>query len=418
METSPQKKRIDFFEQQYNAWDFKTQFGAVISGVQSGKTFLGSHWAGKKIKEFPKGNGLICAPTYKILQQSTLDKFFKEYPVLRRFYKEQKGVIELPTGGKVFIRSADQPLGIEGMTINWAWLDEAGMASRLLWTVIRSRVSFTGGQVLITTTPYNMGWLYQEFYLPWQKGTDKDLSVFTWRSIDNPFFPVEFYNKEKERLRPEEFSRRYMGEFRKMEGLVYDIAGRQIIAPPQDLTDFIKKTSFIGAGIDWGWHIAAIGVCALKDNAWHIIGEWYESKKTTAEIIQAAKNLRSEFKIQRFFPDPAEPDRIKECQDAGLNMAEVNKDLKGGISTIQQMIKDDRFYVSNTCRNFLDEAENYHYLEGQEGKPFKDEPVKVSDHLMDAIRYVIQTYDPAKEMAFIPTEQSGGQKPFYPDLGF
>ena len=88
-----QHKRVDFFETQYNAFYFETQFGAAIAGVQSGKTFLGSHWSGKKIKEFRQGNGLICAPTYKILQHSTLEKFFKEYPVLRKFYKEQKGVI-------------------------------------------------------------------------------------------------------------------------------------------------------------------------------------------------------------------------------------------------------------------------------------------------------------------------------------
>ncbi len=409
-----QIKRVDFFETQYNAFNFETQFGAVIAGVQSGKTFMGSHWAGKKISEFKKSNGLIAAPTYKILQHSTLDKFFGEYPVLRKFYKEQKGVIELPTGGKVFIRSADEPLGIEGMTINWAWLDEAGMASRLLWTVIRSRVSFTGGQVLITTTPYNLGWLYQDFYLPWKEGNDKDLSVFTWRSIDNPHFPKEFFDKEKSRLRAEEFARRYCGEFRKMEGLVYTLSKEQIIDP---IPEFYKKGGFVGAGIDWGFkNPSGILVASVYENAWYIIGEWKEVGKTTAEIIQASKNMRSEFKIQRFFPDPAEPDRIKEYQDAELNVAEVNKDIKGGISHIQQLIKDERLFVFNTCTNFLDEIESYHYAEGKEGKADKDEPEKFNDHLMDAMRYLIFSYDPGQEK--IIYEQSGGIKPFFPKLNF
>src|SRR5216683_2608917 len=96
---------IELFDQQFAAFNFKTQFGAAIAGVQGGKTFLGSVWAGKKINEFPDKDGCIIAPTYKILQQSTLTKFFQQFPQLRRYYKEQKSVIELPTGGRVFIRS-------------------------------------------------------------------------------------------------------------------------------------------------------------------------------------------------------------------------------------------------------------------------------------------------------------------------
>jgi len=407
------EKRVKLFEEQFDAFNFTTQFGAVIAGVQSGKTFLGAHWAGNKITKFPDKNGLICAPTYKILQQSTLEKFFQVWPELRKYYKEQKGVIELPSGGKVFCRSADQPLGIEGMTIYWAWLDEAGMMPRLIWAIVRSRVSLTSGQVLITTTPYNLGWLYQEFYIPWKEKRDKDLSVFTWRSIDNPFFPKEFALKEKGRLRTEEFARRYEGEFRKMEGLVYDLPPEQIIPPLENIT---RKAEFIGAGIDWGFrNPAAIGVGALYDNAWYVIGDWKETEKTTAEIIQILKNQISEFRIQRIYPDPAEPDRIKELKDAGINVADTNKDIKGGISTIQQKIKDKRFFVFNTCQNFLDEINSYHYPEGQEGKPFKDEPEKINDHLMDAMRYLIHSYQPEKPM--IMPQPGPGIKPYFPELG-
>lgn len=112
-------KEYKLFPKQFDAFNFSTRFGAAIAGVQSGKTTSGALWAGEKITRYPGKNGLIAAPTYKLLQQSTLDKFFRIYPNLRRYYKEQKGIIELPTGGTVFIRSADQPLGMEGMTVSW-----------------------------------------------------------------------------------------------------------------------------------------------------------------------------------------------------------------------------------------------------------------------------------------------------------
>ncbi len=131
------ERTVKLFTSQFEALNFTTQFCAAVAGVQSGKTFLGVHWTGKEIQEFPDKNGIIVAPTYKILQQATLKKFFDIFPELRRYYKEQKGEINLPTGGTVFVRSADSPLGIEGITAHWVWLDEGGMTSLLTWIVLR-----------------------------------------------------------------------------------------------------------------------------------------------------------------------------------------------------------------------------------------------------------------------------------------
>jgi hypothetical protein len=117
---------------------------------------------------------------------------------------------ELPSAnGTVFIRSMDQPFGSEGITANWIWADEAGQMPRYAFIVFRSRVSTTGGQVLFTTTWYDLGWLFQEFYLPWLNKTEPNYEVFQWRSIDNPYFLKEFYEAEKRRLSAEEFARRY-----------------------------------------------------------------------------------------------------------------------------------------------------------------------------------------------------------------
>jgi len=410
-------KEINLFPQQYDAFTFITQFGAAVAGVQSGKTFVGAIWSAKKIEEFSKENGLICAPTYKILQQSTLDKFFNLFPNLRKYYKEQKGIIELPTGGKVFVRSGDEPLGLEGMTLHWAWLDEAGMMRRLVWTVIRSRVSMTGGQVFMTTTPYDMGWLYQEYYLPWKEGTDKSLSFFTWRSIDNPFFPKEYFDAESLRLRPEEFNRRYCGLFTKMEGLVFDLPPEQIIEP---LPEIERRAQIVIAGIDWGFNNpAAIPCLALYDNSWYVIDEWYETGRITSEIIQAAKNKVAEKKVQRFYPDPSESDRIKECRDAGLNVFEANNDVIGGISKIQQLIREKRFFVFKTCKNWIDESSKYHYPPGIEGKPFGEEPVKIDDHLMSGTRYAIYSFDPTeasqKTINYVQTKVK--VRKYYPEIG-
>ena len=412
MEAQPQQRErtVKFFPTQYDAFNFTTQFGAAVAGVQSGKTFLGAHWAGRKICEFPQGTGVIIAPTYKILQQATLKKFFDVFPELRKYYKEQKGEIALPTGGIVFVRSADAPLGIEGITANWIWIDEGGMCSVLTWTVVRSRVSMTGGQILITTTPYNMGWLYREFYQKWKDGTDKSLSFYSWRSIDNPYFTKEFYDAERIRLKPEEFARRYEGKFEKMTGLVWDLPQEQIIDP----LDIQKKAEGRIIGVDWGYeNPAAISVWYLYDKTWYKADEWKQAHRTTAEIIQVLKNKMTEHRATAIYPDPAEPDRLEECRREGLPIMETNKDVKGGISLIQQLIREKRVFIFNSCPETIEEWSMYHYEEPDEDKESKDLPVKFNDHLCDADRYCIYSYQPFKmDMA----QASTPVLPYYPEL--
>ena len=406
------EKVVRLFEKQYDAINFTTQFGAAVAGVQSGKTFLGVHWAGKKMLEFPKGVGVIVAPTYKILQGATLTKFFSVFPQLRRYYKEQKGQIALPSDGTVFIRSAENPLGIEGITANWIWLDEGGMTSTLTWTVLRSRVSMTGGQVLITTTPYNMGWLYKDFYKPWKEGQDKSLSFFTWRSIDNPNYPKEYYEAERKRLTPQDFARRYEGEFQKMSGLIWDLPESQIIAPLEVNT----KTEARILGIDWGFrNPSAIPVIYYKDNAFYVVDEWKQAERTTEEIIQVINNKLSEHKATKVYPDPAEPDRIEDCKRKNIPVYEVNKDIKGGISYLQTLIRERRLFICNNCTQTLEEMSMYHWVEMQDEKLPKEEPEKINDHLCDAIRYAIYSFTPDPKINY---QVAPSQKNFYyPELG-
>lgn len=398
---------IKLFKQQWEAFNFKTQFGAAIGGVQSGKTFVGSVWAGKKINEFPDGVGIIAAPTYKILNQATLVKFFSQFPALKKFHKEQKGEIELPTGGTVFIRSMDQPFGSEGITANWIWGDEAGQYPINAWTVLRSRVARTRGQILFTTTPYALNWLYTDFYLRWLRKEDPEISVFTWKATDNPDFPKDYYEAEKRRLSPEEFARRYEGEFTKMEGLVYDLPDDQIIAPRE-----INAKDII-AGLDFGFTNPTAGVVIKvdNDNNFYIVNDGiYTPNLTQDEVEDRLKEIQLKTSFRQLYPDPAEPDRIASLKKKGFYVKTVDKNVELGINKVRELIRKKQLFVFNTCKSVLDEFNYYHY---DPDKP-KEEPVKERDHLMDALRYAIYNYSP---QTVIPMTVQGGVKGYYPELG-
>lgn len=396
-------QEIQLFKQQFDAFNFTTQFGAAIGGVQSGKTFLGACWSGKKINEFPDKDGAIIAPTYKILQQSTLNKLFQQFPQLRPYYKEQKGVIELPTGGHIYIRSADQPYGLEGMTLHWIWMDEAGQMSRMAWTVARSRVARTNGQILITTTPYTLNWLYEDFFLKWQRREDPQLSVFTWKSTDNPDFSREFYEAEKRRLSPEEFARRYEGTFTKMEGLVYDLPAEQIIEPKE-----IPNVKDIILGLDFGFHnpAAAVVIKITTDNVWYVVGELYKPELTQDELEDNLRAMRLITPYTLVYPDPAEPKALESMKRKGFQVRTVDKNVVLGINRVRELIRNKQLYVFNTCKNVLDEFNSYHY----DPEKLKEEPVKEKDHAMDALRYAVYNYSGPRLLRF---EVQGGVPNYY-----
>lgn len=389
-------REISLHKKQFEVLSFQRQFCAAIAGVRGGKTFLGSVWAAKKIQDFPKANGLIAAPSYKHLQQATLDTFFKIFPEYRKYYKQQQSVIDLPSGAKIFIRSTDDALGLEGMELAWAWLDEAGLMSKLTWTVVRSRVAIIKGQVLITTTPYSMNWLYQDVYLPWKNRLYDDIECFTWRSVDNPYFPKDYAESEKKRLSAEEFARRYEGEFTRMEGLVWDYPRELVtdmgLPAVQQLLKYPDRT--IG-GIDWGFHhSAAIVVARVKDARYYVVDEWKAEGKTTSEIAAVALEFKKRYNVDVWYPDSARPDLIEEFKRMGIRCGDTNKDVLIGLSHVGSLMREEKLLIGKNCTELLDEMSQYHYDEGIDGKPLKEAPVKINDDLCDAMRYMCMGHRP------------------------
>lgn len=423
---------------QWDALNFPTQFGAAICGSQSGKTTVGAVWSGLRIQDEmnrpdPRP-GLIGAPTYKVMRQSTLQKFWEQFPNLQQYHKRQESVIEIPYQTKkgenkvypIFIRSFDRPLGVEGMSPGWAWLDEFGQCDQLAWTVVKTRMTVTQGKIFITTTPYNTGFLYRDIYQPVQEGVEKRISIYTWSAYDLALFfddlakketgekQREFTEKakairehldnEKRALSPEEFKKRYMGEFSRMTGLVYPVTEAHYI--PRETLRFDK----VIGGIDWGFHHPAVGVYGLSGDSWYVIGEWGGTKNTTDEIIDACKELQEEFNVSRWYADSANPEKIKQAnRGTGLYVVPFKKkkrhmtgDSRGttrssieyGISYIGQLVREGRLKVFDDLHYHINEFESYHYPD--DPKPgMEDTPAKENDHFMDAMRYAITGDAPA-----------------------
>lgn len=293
----------------------------------------------------------------------------------------------------IFLRGWEAIETLRGQAFDFLVPDEVA-SYRNFWVgwneVLRPTLTDTKGHAMFISTPKG----FNHFYTLHQKEkTDQDYKSFKFTSYDNPFLDKAELDKAKAELDENQFAQEYLADFRKVEGLVYHLSDELIIPPVSaDL-----RTEVRIMGVDWGYrNPAAISVLYMRDGAWWIVDEWKLSNRTTAEIIQVIKNKLTEHRITNVYPDPAEPDRLEECRRAGIPVMEANKDIKAGVSMIQNLIREKRLMVASNCAYTIEEFNTYQYPEGIDGKPFKDVPDKLNDHLMDALRYAIYSHGSTK----------------------
>ena len=120
---------------------------------------------------------------------------------------------------------AGDPESLESATVKAAWLDECGQAGFRLasYETILGRLFIHQGRVLMTSRPYSLGWMKQLLWDPWEAAhlSHPDIDVINFRSIDNPAFPREEYERARQTMPPWRFLMLYDGLFTRPAGLIY-----------------------------------------------------------------------------------------------------------------------------------------------------------------------------------------------------
>lgn len=365
------------------------RFIGVVSGIQGGKTTIGAIWLLtelQKAREAGKiGDWLIAAPTFKILQQSTLPKFKQYFPRDWGEWKEGNKEFDLAWGGKIYLRSTEDPDKLEGMTCLGAWLDEAGQMKEQAWINVQGRLSINQGRCIMTTTPYAMNWFFREVFK--KVGVNPDVDVVSWGSGDNPGFPAEEVERAKASLTQAVFERRYLGKFKQLEGLVYpDFEPDEHIVAPFDIPANWPRF----AGLDFGYSVPAASVCIAEDPQEHVFYVYREFYKKEAALSSIAEFLKRE-NLRYVLADSQGAREIAELNKfhGVRNVKACEKATEIGFERIGKLLREGRLkFFKGRCPNTIDEIEEYHYAAPNPDKADgKDRPVKKNDHCMDALRY-------------------------------
>lgn len=387
------------------------RFRVVCCGRRFGKTTEAiEEIKGKAIAKVSRI--AYIAPTYQQARDIAWEQLKKEFYHIANSINESRLEIRVRTisGGEsiIILRGWESIETLRGQQFDFIVIDE--IASMRNWwvqweEVIRPTLTDTKGEALFISTPKGFNHFY-DLYNKQEK--DNDYQSFHFTTYDNPFIPSEEIDKARLEMSEDRFAQEYLADFRKMEGLVYKEFSREKHAYTNSVFGRVLRL----VSVDFGFtNPAAIYTIDVdSDRNYWISSEYYKTQKTNAELVEYMKPLGG----NKFYPDPAEPDRIEEMRRAGLNIMEVSKDIEAGITSVIELLKTNRLHVHSSCVNLISEFETYHYPDKKPDKNEPELPVKENDHGMDSIRYALHMQEPTYMNTSAPTYYPSTARPTNP----
>jgi phage terminase large subunit len=310
----------------------------------------------------------IIRKTFPALRATVMRDFMEILKELNIYSNEQHNKSEhiytFSNGSIVEFFSVDDEQKIRGRKRHVAWCNEANELFLDDFTQLNMR---TEQKLIFDYNPSDStSWLYE---LP------KDESVLiksTYR--DNPFLPDSIKRQIEDLKRTDEalYQIYALGEHAISKANIYS---NWTFLPhrPARFTQFVY-------GLDFGYNHPT----ALMRVYWHekdifIEPVIYESYLTTSNLIDRMASLDIE-KETEIIADYARPEIIAEMNNAGYNVLNANKVVKKGIDNIKTF---GVFAMAD--KNLEKEYANYKWK--KVGDTITDEPVKLFDDAMDAVRY-------------------------------
>jgi phage terminase large subunit len=319
------------------------------------------------------GKLTIARKTFPALRATAMKDFYDQLKRFGLYREENRNKSEhtyIMRGNELDFVSVDSPIKIRSRRRNYLWLNEANEFTKEDYMQLSMR---TDKQIFMDYNPSDQyHWIYDDIQ------TRKDCAIIRSTYKDNPFLPDELV-KEIESWQGHDEN------YWKVYGLGLRGVSQNTIYTKYFLCDSIPEGAEIIYGLDFGFNVpTALVRIGIKDKECYIQELIYERGLTNQNLIGKLKELEIDGLI---YADSAEPNRIEEISQAGFSIMSANKDVSKGIDTLKTIKK----YITKESVNVLKEIKNYRYKVDKNGLML-DEPVKINDHGMDAIRYAVHTH--------------------------
>ena len=383
---------------------------AYIGGFGSGKSHVLCLQALRLIMR-PKSYGLIGAPTYRLLTDTTMRKFWELCPPnwIRTFHKSEYKVTFV-NNAEIIFRSLDAPGRLTNLGLDWFGLDEIGEVKLDTFRMLQGRLRRPGGVHLGYSVGNPAGpthWSYNYFVIKARKFPG------TYRLTQAPSFENTFLGKKYTETMRESYDenstyykRFVLGQFVAFEGAFW---GEFSIEPyPQghiiEMEQIPKMLDpqvqwRFGKVIDFGFEHMFACLWFVTDGQRIIFFDEYCDQhniiRRRCEIINQREKMHQTWlgphSYEANYTDHDAQDRAEfgnaideNGKFIGFPCTLADKAVFKSILLVQTLISQGRFYITDKCEITKLQIPSYRAKEREKSR--KDEPIKEDDDTCDCVR--------------------------------
>lgn len=296
-------------------------------------------------------------------------------------------------GERVHCLGADNKKHVDrlrGSSIKYCYGDEVVTWNKEVFDMLKSRLDKPYSCFDGTCNPASPNHWFKQFL-----ESDADIYQQRYTLDDNPFLPAAFVDALKKEYAGTVYYGRYiLGEWTQAEGLIYPMHIDALVKPFED-----KWQEYV-ISCDYGTQNAfAALMWARLGSEWYLIREYRYSGRDTGHQRTDDDYVRDMERFVEFLPedkrkgilmiiDPSAASFIAAIKRSryAFRVRKADNDVLDGIRDTAVCIQRGTVKIFDTCRETIKEFEGYIWDAKAE-----DKPVKVDDHMMDAMRYFVKT---------------------------
>lgn len=318
----------------------------------------------------------------------------------------------------------DEPTKLLSLNLSGAGIDEGSEVSQEAFLLLLNRLRNKLGlrKLLVVGNPRGHNWVYQLFVAKKGLKNPNNYQMILAPTTENIHLPTGYVQNMLDTYSPERIKRDVFGSFDSFEGQVYSEFDREmhVVRPfriPASWPRHIRMDhGFRNPAAFLFFAISPDGEVFLYKEIYQrewLIEELINGKKQHGKILPGLKQSLNKdadsFKTAKIDPSTRRRDGkrgesdfdeyVRHWPDKLPPLGLAKNDVELGVDRVKLYLKihpktkAPSLFIFETCQNTIEEISTYRYPElrpaEQGSKNEKENPLKVHDHAMDALRYMI-----------------------------
>lgn len=338
-------------------------------------------------------------------QYQTMVDYIKMWGLTDIFHITQKplSIICKLNGNKVLARGLDKPDNTKSIKDPTAvWYEEANQIPADAFRTTSQSIRSTRSKNLtewITFNPQQESCHINEYFFPIKNSYEREDGEFLWVPSKQPDTKILHTTYKQNRF----ITQQRVGvleSYKTIDLNYYKVntlglwggALRGLIYPNFAVEDAMPEGGDEVFGLDYGYvNPTALVHTSYYEGDLHINQLLYQSGLTHQGVIDILnREFRDIIGKKLLIVDSAVPELVTDLRRAGFN---ARPTIKGADSVLKGIyrVQELNLYVTKKSTDIISELQSYVWKENKDGKAI-EEPVKVNDHAMDAIRYIVYTH--------------------------